>query len=590
MSWEIEKNSFCLLTAAFISIGFMNTYKRFIKSIKEHKTHIIKKPRQIELWVNGYMSFNSVVSFVGFLTETYYYGARLIINLVAVSIGYIFASLILQPFFYDMGVKTPYEYLEKRYKNRVIVRVIVAFVAIIFHISFTTLFLWSNATILSTLFPELKLWQSIVIIGSVSCAFAITGGLLQSLYVNIAQFTLFLFGILSSLIISMASNKVSLSDLWQIASENGRLNYVVTSNDLRVRYTIWNQLFSLPIPWCAFHGLLIPNVSRYKQIKTKNRSRFFIISNLPILFIVNSLAIFGGVFAFTTFYPCDPYMSNKLENKNQIASYWLLYELNKVMPSVGGLCLSAMLVYALLQHSFGMSLSIQILETDILNQTLFKKYIKLTVLQINFLKIALITLTTILSILYAISFQYVRNSILSLFFLFNNSINSPILAIFLLSMFNPYANHFGALASFLITLIINFWLGISAVTTNLRSQEFQALTYGCSNDTEIRFINNNTYYTENETLHYLYSISAIWYCLFSLLFILIFGSLFSLIYSLIMKKQFDFDADYKNERNKYIFSFKKHLNLNFLKTKHQYDVNNSNNSHNKAKTKHSTRL
>lgn len=574
---EIDSNqiSFCCLTSGFLALGAFKSLKAYLNSLKTKNKKTIKDPKQIEVWINSYSSFNSVVSFIGFATETYYYGSRLLINLVAISMGYIVAFLILQPFFYDMGVKTPYEYLQKRYGNRLICRTTSAFIGIIFHISFSTLFLWANATILSTIFPDLNLSTSIIVIGCISVVFAISGGLLQSMYINSFQLIIFLFGILSALCIASILPGDAFSYYWKMAQTNNRLNFIVTSGDLTVRYTIWNQIFSLFIPWCGFHGLLIPNVNRYKQIKPKLNSRIFIISQLPIMFIINTVAVFCGVFSYITFYNCDPYLSDQLQNKNQIASYFLIRVINQKLPSVAGLCLSSLFVQGIMQHSFGISLTVQIFINDIINPILMAKWKRnLKLISLNILKPILVILIGILSILYSISFQYVKNSILSLFFLFNNSINSPLFALFLLSMFNPYANHFGALSSFIIVLGINFWLGISAVTTSIanpKSQEFIQNTSGCSNSSVIKFVNTSVTYTpDNQTLFYLYSISSIWYCLFSLVFILIFGSLNSLLYSLIMKRKVDLDDSYKTEREKYLFSFKKNFYLKRCKNKKKF--------------------
>ena len=300
------------------------------------------------------------------------------------------------------------------------------------------------------------------------------------------------------------------------------------------------------------------------------------------MFIINTIAVFCGIVSYITFSNCDPYLSNTVQNKNQIASFFIIKVLNEKLPSVAGLCLSSLFVQGLMQHSFGISLSAQIFINDIINPiSILNTEKSLKQRSLVILKHALVIIIGTLSILYSLSFQYVKNSVLSLFFLFNNSINSPLFALFLLSMFNPYANHIGAFSSFLIVLGINFWLGISAVTTaisNPKSQEFIQNVTGCSNSSELRYVNTNTsYIPENETLFYLYSISSIWYCLFSLLFITICGSIFSLIYSLITKRRFDLNEKFKNEREKYLFSFKKHFVFKNCKNHTKYENNSQGN-------------
>ena len=88
-----------------------------------------------------------------------------------------------------------------------------------------------------------------------------------------------------------------------------------------------------------------------------------------------------------------------------------------------------------------------------------------------------------LTIGFSILFQYAKNTILSLFFVFSNSLNSPILGLFLLSVLNCKANYVGAILAFIINVGINIWLALgSLVFSNLKSQEYSPLV-----------LNNQTY-------------------------------------------------------------------------------------------------
>ena len=91
------------------------------------------------------------------------------------------------------------------------------------------------------------------------------------------------------------------------------------------------------------------------------------------------------------------------------------------------------------------------------------------------IKPLIVLLLSVISVFYAISFQYVKNLVMSLFFLMNTSINAPMTALFFLSMFNPYANHVGALSTFIIAVGMNLFLGIGSVLTainNPNGEEF----------------------------------------------------------------------------------------------------------------------
>lgn len=180
------------------------------------------------------------------------------------------------------------------------------------------------------------------------------------------------------------------------------------------------------------------------------------------------------------------------------------------------------------------------------------------------------------SIPYSALFQYSRNTMLSLFYVFNNSLNSPILGYFLLSMFNPYANYVGALAAFVLNVAINCWLALgNLVFSRTRTQEFDHHTKLCANSTafqaqttsqgemslgNVAFAeqltnNRDSYYPKNELLYSIYSIAPIWYCLFSVLFCILVGTLLSLAYALIKSGRLDLDHEWRHERRKYLFYY-----------------------------------
>ena len=90
------------------------------------------------------------------------------------------------------------------------------------------------------------------------------------------------------------------------------------------------------------------------------------ISHLPIMFIVNAAAVFCGIFIYITFHDCDPYLSQKIINKNQIATYFLITVLDEKLPSVAGFSLAVLFAYGIMQHAFGLHFSAHLFITDIL--------------------------------------------------------------------------------------------------------------------------------------------------------------------------------------------------------------------------------
>ena len=182
---------FVMFISAFFAITFFKTYKNFIKPFSKKPTNLELKPKPAEaltpeevvkladekarqklmdfvkIAVSVYTSLNSLMVFVGLISETFLYGAKMYSNFFAVTIAYIFVAIFIQPFMYDLdkSIKTPYQYLERRYQCKY-VRVVVAVIGAFFYISFMSLFICAGGCILATLFSEyLPIWQAEIILG-----------------------------------------------------------------------------------------------------------------------------------------------------------------------------------------------------------------------------------------------------------------------------------------------------------------------------------------------------------------------------------------------------------------------------------------
>lgn len=309
---------------------------KFIKRIfissdgdAQQETNVTPTPKSvpyIKQLVNSYASFNSSMIIVGFITETYLYGGRLMGNIFSVTIGYLVAFFLMQPLLLRLSkesVKTPYEYFERRYNGSRLMRRLVAFLGLLFHVLFSSLFLWTCTTILCTVLPQINLWISQIVLGAYSLigVFYLPTGYRQSLKIGVLQMILFLAGITGAVIITLTS----VENGWSLADQYGRLNFIFFDSSLTTRYTIWNQLFALPIPWCVMHVFMQPTFVKYRfQMGGFKKAQLGLIVNLPFMFGFNFLLVLGGICAFIYYNDCDPIAAKLVRNKNQV-SYYVIY-------------------------------------------------------------------------------------------------------------------------------------------------------------------------------------------------------------------------------------------------------------------------
>ena len=537
------------------------------------------KYRFIKTLINYAVTFNSAFLIVGSLSEAYLYGVRMVGNIISVLLGYVYAFTVVQPFMYSLeqDIKTPYQYFSKRYRSSKFVKVITTIAGMLFYFSFLTLYLWGCAVLLSTLIPHAPLWSSSVIIGAFSVLGSTMGGFTQSTKTNLFQFLILISGLVCCIYFTIVKHsQLSFKQMWALAERNERTVFWDLHVDTSTRYTILNQVTSLSMPWTAIHSLLLPNFMRYRAIKNApTKSRFLMISNFPFMIIVNLLILVpGGILMYIYFFGCNPLYSRKIVNKNQLGTYWAYLVLSEHLPGFCGIFFASIITYSVVQHSLGISLLANTIYNEVLVPVLcpnvtFTHYVK------NKIVLGLTLFFGALSILYSISFAYVKNTMISLFFLFNNSINSPILGLYFLSAFNPYANAVGAMLGFISNYGINFFMGLGALLfSRLKSQEFPPDTFLCEHNYHKNMSSLNVYdisnplhhhlnsthtsdlYPKDPTLAFFYSVAPIWYCIFSVLYTFTSGSLFSLAYSYVKTRTIDADADFAEERKKYLYYYR----------------------------------
>ena len=224
--------------------------------------------------INYSVAFNSSFLIVGSMSEAYYYSITMVGNIFSVTLGFLYAFFIVHPFMHSLPpeIKTPYQYFEKRYRCT-FVRSMSALMAMFFYFSFLTLFLWGCTILLCTLIPEIPFWLSSLIIGTYSIVGSSIGGFQQATMINLTQFVTVIAGLLAAIIITITKSKNSFQELWTFAYSQDRTNFFEMRTNIKIRYTLLNQLVSLPMPWTAVHSLLLPNFIRYRSIEGKLKSR-----------------------------------------------------------------------------------------------------------------------------------------------------------------------------------------------------------------------------------------------------------------------------------------------------------------------------
>jgi hypothetical protein len=197
-----------------------------------------------------------------------------------VAIGYLVAALLIQPFMltaqHHTAIDSPYHFFTLRFRSSVASKRLIASLALLYQLLFTSLFLLASSCVLTTVLTfesfniTTVMWYSNVALGAVS----ILGTLLfkqsftfaaQHRYVSLAQMACMMGGLCAAVVLTLLTSTADLnmmtlnnatttnattstSNLWTWLSQHGdptRLQLIRWHNAaLTTRYTIWNQVFA----------------------------------------------------------------------------------------------------------------------------------------------------------------------------------------------------------------------------------------------------------------------------------------------------------------------------------------------------------
>ena len=202
----------------------------------------------------------------------------------------------------EKEIKTPFQFYEKRYRSKT-VRAVSAFIAMFYQFSFASLFLWGSTNMLCQLIPALPFWASILMLGLYSLIGSSMGGFAQATYINLAQFLIVVTIIVTAASLTIVKSKNSIHELWNFAYINERTKFIELRTNLKIRFTLLNQLISLPLSWCSLHSLNLSNFIRYRSVDGKIKSKIMLLSNMPIMMTIYTILLMsGGFIAFLFFY------------------------------------------------------------------------------------------------------------------------------------------------------------------------------------------------------------------------------------------------------------------------------------------------
>ena len=317
--------------------------------------------------------------------------------------------------------------------------------------------------------------------------------------------------------------------MWESALRTNRVIFDDFRPDPTVRHSVWSVVIGAYFTWTSIFGVNQAQVQRALSCGSLKDAKIAYWLNVPGLWLILFLGCFSGLFMSAFYEHCDPVKLGFVSNSNQMLPFFVMDVLGDT-TGLPGIFVAGLFSAALSTVSSGLnSISALIMEDVIKGYCVpdMRDARARRISQILALIVGVVCLG--LTFLCAQLGENVLQIAMSLF----GMLGGPLLGLFSLGMFFPWANSKGAITGFFTSIAFIFWIGAGAYIYKIPHPKATVDYSNCNftafnNETISTFLDNSTAPAQEHGWDYpLYTISYFWFSAISCMTVLIVGSLVS---------------------------------------------------------------
>jgi len=256
--------------------------------------------RSIPWWAAGLSVMAtqlSAITMIGTTGQGYNDGLRFIQFYFALPLAMIVLSVTLVPFFYNSGVYTAYEYLERRFDGKTR-----SFTSLLFLISrgMSCGAVVSAPAVVLSLVLGWDLTVTALAITLPAVIYTMFGGVQAVTWTDVKIMVLIVAGLFAVIITAILGwpADVGLADGLSIAAATGRLRTFDFSFDLTNQYTFWSGTIAALFLFCSYFGTDQSQVQRYLTARSIDDARSSLLMSAYWKIPLQALVLLVGVFLF----------------------------------------------------------------------------------------------------------------------------------------------------------------------------------------------------------------------------------------------------------------------------------------------------
>ncbi|XP_062979760.1 sodium-dependent multivitamin transporter [Elgaria multicarinata webbii] len=401
-------------------------------------------------------TFQSAVAILGVPSEIYRFGTEYWFLGCSYFLGLLIPAHVFIPIFYRLRLTSTYEYLELRFNK--VVRICGTATFIFQMVVYMGVVLYAPALALSAV-TNFNLWGSVLTIGLVCTLYTALGGLKAVIWTDVFQ-TFVMFAGQVAVIVVGTVKVGGMGRVWQLAAERGKVSGIDLDPDPYERHTFWTLAFGGVFMMLALYGVNQAQVQRYLSSRSERQAVLSCYAVFPCQQIVLCLSCLTGLvmFAYYQEHPLGQEQSTALPD--QMVLYFVMDVLQEV-PGLPGLFVACLFSGSLSTISSAFNSLATVTMEDLIRPYVASipegratLYSKLLALGYGLLCLGMAYISSMMG--------SVLQAAISIF----GMVGGPLLGLFCLGMFFPWANAVGAVAGLAAGLAMAFWVGIGSMVAN----------------------------------------------------------------------------------------------------------------------------
>lgn len=468
-------------------------------------------------------SFQSAVAIIGVPAEIYTHGTQYWFIGCAYILGLLIPAHVFIPVLYRLRLSSAYQYLELRFGK--VVRICGTLTFIFQTVVYMGVCVYTPAFALNAV-TGFELWGAVLATGLVCTLYTTIGGLKAVIWTDVFQTLVMFAGQLAVIVVGVLQTG-GVSEVWRKVWEGNRISTLDLNPDPTERHTFWTLGVGGVFLMLSLYGVNQSQVQRYLSSRTEKEAVRSCYMVFPSLQLALALSCVMGLVMFARYCGEDP--SDKLGTSSRDAMViYFVMDMLQGLPGLPGLFIACLFSAALST----ISSAFNSLATVTMEDLIKPHFPAMTEARATLLSKALAMSYGLLCLAMAYLTHLMGDSVLQVALKIFGMVGGPVLGLFCLGMFFPWANSAGAVAGLGAGLAMAFWVGIGSIVT--RSSGARSLPRDCramsGNATAaIQTAFSNVTVSQPTGLKRFYSLSYMWYSGFSCFTVILIGLIISFL-------------------------------------------------------------